>query len=441
MSSADDAGVAVSADLRCPELRSGLVRRICESDGFRRSRRLCDFLQYICEKTIDGELAEINERQIAVDVFGREDGSYDPSLDNAVRVQARNLRQKLAEYFHGPGINEPVVIEVPKGGYLPIFAVRQHSSCDSFPTVALTFAEREEHNALPRRRWLNVAITSALVLSLAVNTYFLLRATVATASAGATPGKSLVSALLERGKSTVVVVPDTGYVIAQVLKGSDLSLQQYGEAAYRSALFDNRRDSVGRAFWGYIISRHFTDISSMDFYGRLVTAVPPELGKLELKHPRTLSLQDFTSRNVILLGSPRSNPWVEAFENQLTFRFESDGHGREFLRNAKPLPGESTLFTEDQTKLGVGRVIGLLSLIPNPYGSGRVLIAAGANAAVTDALGIVALTPQGLDKLSDKLAVKDVAELRSIEAVISAEVLGNAVKDWNILSSRVERVK
>ena len=101
-----------SADLRAA------VDRIAASDGFRNSDRLCRFLRYTVEAHLAGGGAQIKEYLIGREVFDR-DGDYDPRTDPIVRVEARRLRKKLDEYYAGPGRDEPLRIEFPKGSYAP----------------------------------------------------------------------------------------------------------------------------------------------------------------------------------------------------------------------------------------------------------------------------------------------------------------------------------
>jgi len=56
---------------------------------------------------------------------------------------------------------------------------------------------------------------------------------------------------------------------------------------------------------------------------------------------RNVRLIDFkTEDGFILFGSPRSNPWVELFQDQLDFAFEFDSTRRaEFIRNRHPGTG------------------------------------------------------------------------------------------------------
>ena len=58
-----------------------------------------------------------------MDVFGRP-ADYDTSHDTLVRVQVSQLRKKLQEHFSEEGRDEPLIIEIPKGNYVPVFRPR-----------------------------------------------------------------------------------------------------------------------------------------------------------------------------------------------------------------------------------------------------------------------------------------------------------------------------
>lgn len=105
------------------EVRDALGR-IVESAGFAGAGRLSSFLTYLVERTLNGESDRLKESVLGVEVFQRST-DYDPRTDPIVRVEARRLRSRLEEYYAGPGKNEPVRIELPKGGYVPTFAQRE----------------------------------------------------------------------------------------------------------------------------------------------------------------------------------------------------------------------------------------------------------------------------------------------------------------------------
>ena len=86
-----------------------------------RSPQLGRFLDYIVQRTLEGNEASIKAYSIAVDVFGRA-ADFDPQADPIVRVQARRLRALLDDYYRGPGLGEATQIHLPVGRYVPEFA-------------------------------------------------------------------------------------------------------------------------------------------------------------------------------------------------------------------------------------------------------------------------------------------------------------------------------
>src|SRR6201988_4460807 len=81
------------------------------------------FLRYVVETSLGNRVEFLKEFAIAVDVFGR-NVSYDPSVDATVRVEAGRLRSRLRDYYADEGRNDPVVIDIPKGGYRATFTER-----------------------------------------------------------------------------------------------------------------------------------------------------------------------------------------------------------------------------------------------------------------------------------------------------------------------------
>src|SRR5260370_37019519 len=84
------------------------------------SPSLCRFLRYIVEEPLAGRASGIKEQVLGLEVFDR-GPDFNPRLDPIVRVQARNLRSRMAKYYEGPGQADPIRIELPKGTYIPVF--------------------------------------------------------------------------------------------------------------------------------------------------------------------------------------------------------------------------------------------------------------------------------------------------------------------------------
>ena len=110
-----------------PEAMREAVARVLASSAFGNSKRLRRFFSYVVEKTLAGEFNDIKEYSIALAVFDRAP-SFNPATDTIVRVEAGRLRNKLAAYYHGPGSQDPVAIDLPRGGYVPEFRARGQES-------------------------------------------------------------------------------------------------------------------------------------------------------------------------------------------------------------------------------------------------------------------------------------------------------------------------
>lgn len=102
----------------------GQLDRILRSRIFAASLRSQKFLRYVVEKSLSDSDSPPKEFAIAMDVFER-DSSYDPAIDATVRVQAGRLRSRLREYYDGEGKDDPIVIDIPTGGYVPVFSMRE----------------------------------------------------------------------------------------------------------------------------------------------------------------------------------------------------------------------------------------------------------------------------------------------------------------------------
>ncbi len=94
--------------------------RISSSATFQQVDRLKRFLEFVVLETVAGRGNQMKEYVLGIQVFDK-DNSFDPRTDPVVRVQARRLRARLARYYEEEGSRDGVVIEMPKGGYAPVF--------------------------------------------------------------------------------------------------------------------------------------------------------------------------------------------------------------------------------------------------------------------------------------------------------------------------------
>src|SRR5689334_20812915 len=94
------------------------LQRLLSSRLLRESHQLQGFLEFIVRETLEGRPDALKEYLLGCTVFGRRP-DYDPRHDGIVRVQATALRKRLDRYYLEDGAADPIVIELPRGGYVP----------------------------------------------------------------------------------------------------------------------------------------------------------------------------------------------------------------------------------------------------------------------------------------------------------------------------------
>ena len=141
------------------------LERVLGSAGFARNERLSRFLRFVVEQDLAGRDSEVKESVIAVEVFGRST-DYDPKLDSIVRTEAGRLRARLTEYYSREGRSDPIVLELPKGGYVPLF--RERDEVHEKPQEEPQGESRTEPRPRDGRRWLVIAAAVFLSVLAAV---------------------------------------------------------------------------------------------------------------------------------------------------------------------------------------------------------------------------------------------------------------------------------
>ncbi|WP_420237625.1 malectin domain-containing carbohydrate-binding protein [Telmatobacter bradus] len=142
-----------------------------------RSPRLEKLLRHVGEKYFAHQLDDLNEYNIATEVFDRSKSTFNAGEDAIARVEAHRLRKRLKEYYEGPGKDHLLQISLPSGSYAPLFTRRSAASApvavSSAPLermpAALPEAEFERPATAPllKNWWLRfaaLAVAAGLVL-------------------------------------------------------------------------------------------------------------------------------------------------------------------------------------------------------------------------------------------------------------------------------------
>jgi hypothetical protein len=96
------------------------LQRLLAHPLFANSKRYPALLAYAVEQTLLGNAAELKERSIGIEVFGRTP-TYDANADPVVRITAGEVRKRLSLYYYDPSHAGELVVELPLGSYVPVF--------------------------------------------------------------------------------------------------------------------------------------------------------------------------------------------------------------------------------------------------------------------------------------------------------------------------------
>lgn len=359
-----------------------LVQRILASQPFQKSGRLRDLLQYIADQTIRGYAHELTEQHIGEAVFGKRPG-YSPLEDSSVRVHARQLRLRLHEYFDGPGRDEALILEIPKGSYAPTFRVAKSPA----PAAAVTAVVKQVVPASKRALFPWVLCGILTVLCLVLFVYLQMsRSLSATASDVSLPWP--FPQIFDLRHQTLIVVADGNYGMFRILTGERGSLEQYLHRDFpqKAAL---KFGEAGSDFTDYISDSTLTSFADVADAVSLVKLAGPLQKQVSVRSAKDLRIRDLDHGNYIFIGSAASNPWVSLFEDKLNFR-ESEGAVGKSVKafvNTKPLPGEQARYEGLRWTGSEGEDYATIALLPNMTQDGSVLILQGLQQEGTEAAG------------------------------------------------------
>lgn len=134
-----------------------LILDSADFDATSRERR---FLSHVVEEALSGRGDRIKAYSIAVEVFGRGE-AFDPQTDPIVRIEAGHLRRALERYYLTAGHTDPILITIPKGGYVPIFSRRSPASLAQ-PRVPIV-SRSITHSPVGRIAFLLPAVLAAIL--------------------------------------------------------------------------------------------------------------------------------------------------------------------------------------------------------------------------------------------------------------------------------------
>ena len=462
---ADIARIAAS-DSAVVSLRQHL-KEIVDGTAFHGSHRSAQFLGYIVDKAIAGDFESLKERVIGVELFGRSP-SYNTGEDAIVRVTASDVRKRLLQHYGTYGAASGLRIGLPLGSYVPEI-VCEHPAVPAEPartgTAAVITDVIENVPALqgavsvapeqPRipdavvaaengsaetrgsvRRWQIIALLLLLGNLALAGGYYVAR----TRRAADPPANILPwTALFAPSHATHVITSDPTIVNVQEITGGELSVSDY--ANHRYIPEPNKLTSDELRFCRMLLGGDTSSAAAVD---TPIAANIVELGRssarnIDVHAARSIRLADLkTDDNFVFLGSPRSDPWVSLFSNQLDFVFAFDKNSRqEFIRNVHPKPNELSTYNPTAQGWATGQSFGILAFVQNPDQNGQVLLLAGASGEGTEAAGKLATDPDRLAPLLRACGIQPSGPPQHFELLFRFSSMAGSPSDISVVACHV----
>jgi len=386
------------------------IEKLTKSHSLHSSESLCKLLRYLAEHSLDHPGIALKEYQIATEVLGRPAG-FDPQSDSTVRVQAGRLRVKLAEYYGQEGIDDPVLVEIPRGSYALTFTLRPVKS--GGPVIAAAAVEQAEKKApisSSNRGWpVAVIVLSVLLASSFITSAIMLSQRPRIQSAAAQNAPPELALFWNR----FVASPQQPWVIFS--NGSFVGRPETGMRYFQPG-------SDQRTF----ILDHYTGVGEVLAIHQLDHAFELLNRPLRVKRGALFSLDDAKNNDLIFVGSPTENltlldiPGTEDFVFQ---RLDSGPRkGDLAVINVHPQPGEQKFFLGTPANQPTTDDYAIVSRLPGLDPSRSILILAGATTFGTQAAVEYVCREDDLKTLLQHLNVSTPADLKPFEAVLHVRI-------------------
>jgi len=417
------------------DLVRGELHRVLNSRPLRNSPILQRFLHSVIERKLSGRTEEIKESTLAIEVFGRPE-DFDGKVDNVVRVHAHRLRTKLQEYYQHEGADDEIVIDIPKGHYVPRICRR----ADVPPADAVRAADGRSRTARLGRSAEDIAPCSARPVPLAAATHRARRSVLrwvlgglglfvagwllGTLTSTQFPGGSAPS-------SSAAVQSTEGLVPLQPLWGDLVRDEAPLILAARNPLFLRVRDKYalllrydGRVrassyeripfpadaeeeamseLWPGLVTYDdtWTDIGTLVGI-KLLTEMFTNWGKpVSVKKAQFVTLEDLQNSNVIFVGAPWGNRFLRELDEYLNFVFSKSPQG---VKNRAPQPGEQEIYSSEfnPSTRALRATYGLLTVCPGFSPGRRIVMITGLNSVAPEGIARYVTSANSVAELGDQ---------------------------------------
>jgi hypothetical protein len=398
--------------------RWALVERIAGSSHFKSSVRLSQFLLYVAECAIREAPEEATEQQIGIRVFGRPPG-YNSSEDSIVRTHARLLRQKLDSYFAEEGANEKILLEMPKGHYVPTFQPRGVAARGAHVPIAVRVEEPQAANSLPVQRvpaWphhgkaIISGVTIAVVLAVGILIWHSWRQPQSASAAVETFWHPFLT-----GEPPIVIFSNA------LFSGNSISGLKYAAPPSASEAADG----------SYVDT--YTGIGELASVYNLTRLFDSHHARFILKRSLLVTWDEAAVHNLIFIGSRAENPSLRVLPETTDFTMVASPDSAGFV-NHNPKAGEPAIYSRPEHPLTSDYAI--VALVPGVQPNTHILIFSGLTTFGTQAAVEYVCQPENAADLLKRITGPK-GDVRPFEAVLETTIGGGVPLATHLVTIRV----
>ncbi len=422
-----------------------LAQRVITGPNFARSPLLSKFLLFVVAETLEGRGDAISEHQIGVQVFDRPP-DYRTLEDNIVRNYARQLRRRLAEHFADQGKSETVRIDIPVGGYVPVFVPTSgNGKKEEAQGLPVPASLRTEPHVLPAhdtaskaaaqsnvsRRVLRAVRFAAYSATLIALTWFAARREAAP-TPPQEPAHVLWAEIFAGPMNSYIVPSDAGFNLLEDLSHRPVPLAEYISGGYQELSLSGMDAHSAED----LHSQQLTSFVDLQIAAALAHLAEDNPQRVLIRFPRDLRLDDLKNANAVIIGSVSSNPWAAMSESNANFRIvDRPGMSGAQIINLKPRAGESANYSSHWNE-PAHETFALIDFLPNLSGNGHLLVLEGLDVAGTQAAAEMLLYPSAIDPIL-KQATRSDRSLGSFEVLLRSTSIESNATGTQIIASRI----
>lgn len=381
------------------------LETILASYHFRGSKRYPALLRYVVQAALEGRAADLKERTLGVEVFGR-DPQYDTNTDPVVRISAGEVRKRIAQYYHENKEFAQARIELPLGSYAPEFHLRPADAVASeAPGEAkpATMPSASSQRRLPFRLVCVVAALLVLVAGgIGAISYRQINASGASAS-------SKLLGPLVKSQRPILIVVGTSHPPKIEAETPQTSFSDHTTGPY-----------------------HHVSLATAIALANVAGLLRQSGRSYEVKEDTETSLTDIRSRSLILIGAT-NNAWTMRLVKPLRYHFIRDTVVE--LQDGRDLANTEWSIDFSKPYTSVPRDFGLVARFYDPTTEGPVLVVAGVGPYGTEAASELIMNAEHLGEMVRKLPAG--WEGRSFEVVLETDVIDSKTGPPSLIAQTV----